>query len=253
MIRWQEARADLIAGFGLLTRLPMPRGIQGSPLGRSVWTWPLVGLVVGAIGAGVYALALHCHLWPLIAATLAVLVMAAITGALHEDGLADTADGIGGGSTPERRLAIMKDSRIGSFGAMALIGSFALRVFTITQIAEPRVVAAIVIAAAVLGRAAMPGVLMLSPAARPEGLAASLGMPDRARIGAGWLIAAILCLIFLAPHHAVAAVIGAVVVAFGMAAAGRKMLGGYTGDTLGATEQLTECVVLLVLVAMFGG
>jgi adenosylcobinamide-GDP ribazoletransferase len=250
VIRWQEARADLIAGFGLLTRLPMPRGIQGSPLGRSIWVWPLVGLVVGAIGAGVYAVALHCHLWPLIGALLAVLAMTAITGALHEDGLADTADGIGGGAAPERRLAIMKDSRIGSFGALALIGSVGLRVFTITQIAEPRVVAAILVTAAVLGRAAMPGVLLLSAAARAEGLAASLGTPDRARIGAGWLIAALLCLLLVTPHHALAAVIGAVVVVFGMAALGRRMVGGYTGDTLGATEQLTECVVLLVLVAM---
>jgi adenosylcobinamide-GDP ribazoletransferase len=247
-----EWRADLVSAFGLLTRLPMPSGVQGSPMGRAVWAWPLVGLVVGALGAASYAIAWHLLLSPWLGGVLAVIVMALVTGGFHEDGLADTADGLGGGTTRESRLAIMKDSRIGSFGALALIFSVGLRVGAIAQLDDPRIVAAGLIAAAVIGRAAMPGVLLLSGPARPGGLGASLGGPDRNRIGIGWVAAALICLLLLTPHRALALALTGAVVAFAVGALGRRFLGGFTGDTLGATEHLAECAVLVVLVASIG-
>jgi adenosylcobinamide-GDP ribazoletransferase len=226
-----RAGADLVAAFGLLTRLPLPRGATGSSTGSSVWAWPLVGLVIGPIGAAGYAIAWRGGLSPALAALLAVIAMALATGGFHEDGLADTADGIGGGATPERRLLIMRDSRIGSFGALALLASVGLRVGAL----------------AVLGRAAMPGVVLLSSPARPGGLGAALGALDRKRVALGCGLAVLSCLMLGRPHAMLEAIFAAVLVAAGMAGLGVRRLGGYTGDTLGATEQLAECAVLLVL------
>jgi adenosylcobinamide-GDP ribazoletransferase len=241
--------ADLTAAFGLLTRLPLPRGAAGSSTGASVWAWPVVGLVIGAIGAAAYALAWRGGLSRGLGGFLAVIAMAVATGGFHEDGLADTADGIGGGSSAEKSLLIMKDSRIGSFGALALIASVGLRVGALAQLAEPRLAAPALITAAVLGRAAMPGVVLLSAPARPGGLAASLGVLDRRRVVIGWGIALLLCLGLEPVHVMLEAIFTALLVAAAMASLGVRQLGGYTGDTLGATEQMAECAVLLVLAA----
>ena len=241
--------ADLVSAFGLLTRLPLPRSTASSSTGASVWAWPVVGLVIGAIGAAAYALAWRAGLSSLLAGLVAVIAMVIATGGFHEDGLADTADGLGGGATPEKRLLIMKDSRIGSFGALALIGSVVLRVGALAQLAEPRLVAPALIVAAVLGRAAMPGVVLLSAPARPGGLGAALGVLDRRRVLIGGALTVVIGLGLERPHALLETIFAALLVAAGVAGVGARSLGGYTGDTLGATEQLTECAVLLVLAA----
>jgi adenosylcobinamide-GDP ribazoletransferase len=217
--------------------------------GASVWAWPVVGLVIGLIGAAGYALAWRGGLSPLLAGLVAIIAMALATGGFHEDGLADTADGIGGGGTPEKRLLIMRDSRIGSFGALALIAAVGLRVGALAQLAEPRLVAPALIMAAVLGRSAMPGVVLLSSPARPGGLGAALGALDRRRVAIGGGLAVLLCLVLQRPHAMLEALLATLLVAAGMAWLGVRSLGGYTGDTLGATEQLAECAVLLSLAA----
>ena len=241
--------ADLVAAFGLLTRLPLPRGATASSTGASVWAWPVVGLVIGAVGAAAYALAWRAGLSALLAGLVAVIAMTVATGGFHEDGLADTADGIGGGATPEKRLLIMKDSRIGSFGALALIASVGLRTGAVAQLVEPRLVAPALIVSAVLARTAMPGVVLLSAPARSGGLGAALGALDRRRLMVGGGIALVLCLLLERPHAVLETVFVTLLVAAAMAGVGVRSLGGYTGDTLGATEQLAECAVLLVLAA----
>ena len=241
-------RADLVSAFGLLTRLPLPKGVQGSAMGQGVWAWPLVGAVVGLISGLVFLFAWRFGLSPFLCGILAVLAMIVTTGGLHEDGLADTADGMGG-ATAERRLAIMKDSRIGSYGALALIGSVGLRAGALAQMVDPHLVLPALILAAMAGRAAMPGVLLLSSPARPGGLAASLGDLPQSRIYIGWGIAAVLGLLLTGLHATALAAAVAILVALLMARFGRKSLGGYTGDTLGAVEQLVECAVLLLLAA----
>lgn len=230
----------------LLTRLPahLLSRANANPA-ACIWAYPIVGATIGAIGAGVYALA-RVGLPPAMAAILAAAATILATGGLHEDGLADTADGFGGGHTRDRKLEIMRDSHIGSYGALALMVTLALRITAIAVIAEPYWAGLALVMAGALGRGAMlVPVLRLAPA-RTGGLATSLATrsPWMAVIGLG--IAAIFAL------PAPIALLGAGVAAVGMTMLARRQVGGYTGDVLGATQQLAECAVLLILASVWG-
>src|SRR5215469_1055652 len=123
-------RDELVAALTFLTRLPLGRARADAPppsLADTVWAFPVAGVVIGAIGGIAYAIARGLALPALAAALIAVATTALVTGALHEDGLADTADGFGGGATREAKLDIMRDSRVGSYGACALTLSLMLR------------------------------------------------------------------------------------------------------------------------------
>ena len=230
--RWTE----FLAALTLLTRLPVSGLIACYPRpGDCVWAYPLAGVVVGGIGGLILWLAHAATLPPALAAILALAATALATGALHEDGLADTADGFGGGRTREAKLAIMRDSRIGTFGALALVLNLALRGTALAT--TPRPIAALVMAA-ILGRAAMLLQLLQAPA-RLDGFAADLAQTPRATLAFGLLLAAPLAVVFPAPAIAAGAA------GIGMAALARRQIGGYTGDVLGATEQLAESAALL--------
>jgi adenosylcobinamide-GDP ribazoletransferase len=231
----------------LLTRLPLGRhGAAATASGA--WAWPLVGALVGAVGAVVLALLAGWHVPPLLAAPWALAAMLLLTGALHEDGLADLADGLGGGTTPERRLAIMRDSRIGSYGGLALVLSTAMRLAALVLLARPGL--ALVVAGG-LARAAMIVPVLALPPARSGGLATTLGVPDRWAGLAGGLLALVIAAMLL-PHAALAATLVAALAGGAVAAVARRALGGVTGDVFGATAVLAECAVLTILVATGG-
>jgi adenosylcobinamide-GDP ribazoletransferase len=232
---------DLAAAFMLLTRLPVARSVPAQS--RGVWAYPIVGGVVGSIAASVFWLAIRLGLPPAIAAICAVGATLLTTGALHEDGLADTADGFGGGATVARKLEIMRDSRIGSFGALALIFSLGIRVVALASLADPAHAAVALIAAGVLGRGAMIGVMLALPPARRDGMAAALGPVPFAPAAIGLAIA---CACAAFPHGA-RALLAAVLAGAFMVWLARRQIGGHTGDVLGATEQAAECAVLLGL------
>src|SRR5215470_19030586 len=139
---------DLMVALGFYTRLPFPqhRPYGGEELAQASWAAPVAGALVGLIGGLAYALAQAAGLGPLPAAGLALVATLLVTGALHEDGLADTADAFGTGASPEARLAIMRDSRIGTFGACVLILSIGLRWAALASLAQPNRVAAALIA-----------------------------------------------------------------------------------------------------------
>jgi hypothetical protein len=185
-----EALGDVIAACGLLTRLPLPqRAVTAGP--RAAWAWPVVGAVVGFLSAAAGALALWLGLPVGVAAAVALATSAMVTGGLHEDGLADTADGLFGGWTRERRLEIMKDSRIGSYGMLALMITGLARWSALTAlIATPNVLLTLIAAGArtesrrpTLGVSVRAPVIM-NPAcccmscARRSGLPASLRKAD---------------------------------------------------------------------------
>lgn len=247
MIRRELDRLACAAQF--LTRLPAPgpRLWSDDLLARSARYFPLVGILVGGLGAAVFLAARL--VWPagVLPAVLAVGVCALVTGGFHEDGLADTADGLGGGQTVERRLEIMKDSRLGSYGALALGLALAARIGALAEIGEAWTAALALVAAHGLGRAAAVVAMRLMPYAADP--AASKLKPVARDVGRGetWLALAFALplLVLLPPFPATAGLLVGGLAALWPALAARRLIGGYTGDVLGAVEQAGETGFLL--------
>lgn len=250
--RMTRSLRELAAAVGLLTRVPLGRWLPAPDdvdHGAAVWAYPVVGLAIGAASGLAYAAAIRLGATPFLAAVWALLVGIILTGALHEDGLADSADGLGGGRDAAHRLAIMRDSRIGTYGALALGVSLLLRVTAIAAIGGPgRVVMALMVAGA-LGRLAILVILRRAPSARADGLAASLGTVGRTPMRLAALIAAASVVVLVRFRLAVWLFLITVLLALAWARLVRRSLDGYTGDTLGAIEIMVECVVLTMLAA----
>lgn len=236
--------SELAAAFGLLTRIRL-RWISGEavPIAHCVWAFPLVGGVIGALGAAAYAVCSLAGIPPIVSAVWSLAAMVLLTGAFHEDGLADTADGLGGGRNRERKLDIMRDSRIGSFGAIALVLSFAARGAAIAALVQPLHVLVALTAAGALARAAIIVLMLILTPARADGLAAGLREVHVPRAITGLAIASLLTLLLLQFPAAIRAIIGALIVALVVAWISRRQIGGYTGDILGASSVVAECVV----------
>jgi len=249
---WISARlTDLLLAFALLTRLPLPRLNLTSPVavGNYVWAFPLVGLVIGCISGGSLWLTRTLGASPSIAALTALVASLLVTGALHEDGLADFWDGIGGGRTRERKLEIMRDSTIGAYGAAALFAGLALRWTALSQIANPFTAACALVVAHTVSRGLLVLVLEYWRPARKDGLAALPGGSWPSSIAALAISAAMTFAAAPAPLALAALFAAAAAVAAVGAIAGRY-LGGYTGDVLGAAEQSAEALVLTVLATL---
>ncbi len=236
-------------------RLAQWVGYSPAMLQASAAHFPAVGWVVGAIGA--LALAAALALWPpLVAAVLCTVVTVLVTGAFHEDGLADVADGLGGASTRERALEIMKDSRIGAFGAIAVVLALGLKFALLAALAGQGafVACAALLAAHVLSRLAPLAVMRASPYVGGEG-GKSKPMADAVSgasvaVAVGWsLPAAALLVVVGGVVNGVAAVVAGALVALFMVRLLRRRLGGFTGDGLGATQQLSELAIYLALAA----
>lgn len=245
------AAIDIPAALGLLTRLPVPvNGAQATARGAAAaWAWPLAGLAVAVLAALAGWLALLIGLPAGVAAALVLAVQVATTGALHEDGLSDSLDGLWGGATRERRLEIMKDSRIGSYGVLALILSMLLRWSAIAALLAGTGWAAALIAAALLSRGGMVALAAALPFARPGGLAASVGHPPRAAVALALALALVGAFLLTGRAGLAAAVVAALALTL-WAAIARARIGGQTGDILGAGQQIGEIAVLLALVAL---
>ncbi|MGC2854575.1 adenosylcobinamide-GDP ribazoletransferase [Novispirillum sp. DQ9] len=244
MIRRFAADLHLAAVF--LTRLPLPRlPADPPPLAGAMWAFPLVGAGVGLIGAGVLVAASALGLGPWVGALLALGVALWVTGGLHEDGLADVADGFGGGQTRDRKLEIMRDSRIGSYGVLALIVALGLKVAALAQ-ADALTAAAALVAAGALGRAAPPLAMLLAGPARTDGLGAGAGTGVPGAAAIAWGLALALAL-GLAGRDGFLACGLALLATFAVVALARRAIGGYTGDVLGAAVLVAEVAVLVVL------
>ncbi len=242
---------DILAAFGLLTRLPMPlREAHGvSQLSRSVWAYPLVGAGVGALSALVWFAAQLAGLGLALSAGLALTSQVLITGALHEDGLADFADGLGARGGREAVLGVMRDSRIGTYGVIALILIFGLRWGGIAGLALHSVLAGL-ICSAILGRLAIVALLVLLPPARDDGLGASVANPPRGSIIAAFVLGIGLVALHLPVLTAALAVLAIAAAVGCVAVLSSRRIGGFTGDVLGAGEQLAQTAVLLILAAL---
>ena len=242
---------DLKVGILFCTRLPLPHStpIDSSDVARASWAFPFAGALVGGAGALAYEAALKGGLPPMLAAALALTATLVVTGCLHEDGLADAADGFGGGRRRERKLEIMRDSRLGTYGACALAMSFILRWTAVAAIASPMLVAWALIAAHVSARAALPAFMRFVPPARPDGLSAQTGQPTPLCVAVAVLLGTLTLGIALGGAAAATGVILAASASLFMAWLSMRQIGGQTGDVLGALEQIIEVVILLTAVA----
>lgn len=239
---------DLRVAAALLTRLPVALEPE-TAAARSraaIWAYPAVGAIVGLFGGVVYAVAVGLGGAPGVAAALAIATQAIVTGFLHEDGLADSADGLGGGRDPEARLLIMRDSRLGAFGAGALMLVLLARWSAIAALPPGAAIVALTVAGA-LSRAAMVGAMWVLPFARQDGLAAMVGRPSNETALAGLALAALIALVAGWLGVVAVALVGAAAAAVSIAALRR--IGGQTGDVLGAVQQASEVVALAALSA----
>jgi adenosylcobinamide-GDP ribazoletransferase len=184
----------------------------------------------------------------LAAAALALGGSAIITGALHEDGLADVADGFGGGRNLESKLEIMRDSRLGTYGAMILLVSFAAKLSALAAIPDGYVVPSL-IAAHALARGVLPAMSLNLPYARKDGLARNAGQPDAATATIAAGLALLIALLSLSWSNALSAAVLAGLSGLAIAWLALRQIGGQTGDVLGGAEQVAETAILVLLAA----
>jgi adenosylcobinamide-GDP ribazoletransferase len=247
--------ADLRIAASFVTILPVasskPSG-EGA-VARATWALPVAGLLVGLAGAFAYKVAIRVGLAPSHAALLALATTTIITGALHEDGLADTADGLGGGRTRERKLEIMRDSRIGSYGVCALILSFGLRWTALATIANPWAVMLALCAAHAAARAGLPAFMSLVAPARSDGLSANAGAPPGRSVATAFGVGTLVLALALGPAKALAGLMLLSAIGLILARSAIRQVGGQTGDILGAFEQVGEILILLVAAAFLHG
>jgi len=242
---------DLKAAVGLLTRLPikvdadraMARGAA------SAWAYPLVGAVIAVFVGAVASAAIWLGIHEPVVAGLCLFTSIMITGAMHEDGLADSADGLWGGWTVERRLEIMKDSRIGTYGVLAVGLSLLLRFSAIWGLIDAGWLWAGLLIAGMGSRAVMLGLMGFIPNARKGGLSHSVGRPTTSTVLVGLGIC-ILCLAIVGGWHVITFVLSAAICGMACASTAQRKIEGQTGDILGATQQVTEVVLLTAALAV---
>ena len=246
MNRMQEIRRlgnEMVVAFQFLTRIPMPAiPFEADSLSRATKFFPLVGLVVGS-GAVLLQRMLTFHIKGPLAALIVLLYLVLITGCLHEDGLADTADGLGGGQTRDQMLAILKDSRIGSYGATALVLSLLARYLLLASLPLEHF-AAYVISSHVLCRwSSLPLSYFLTPAREQDGQGARIAkLTSLASLIFGSVFS-FAVVVFALRWSALAPALAAILTVVFSGWLYARKIGGVTGDCFGATNQLTEIAV----------
>jgi adenosylcobinamide-GDP ribazoletransferase len=246
--RWLQ---DIMLAAAFLTRLPVPLSTdaKGRPLADVAWSFPVVGLLVGGLAGLALLFGFQLGLHPLVCGLFAIGLQVLITGALHEDGLADVADGFGGGAKLSDKLRIMRDSSIGSYGALALIFSIGVRAGGLASMMTPTTALLALMTAAAVSRAMMVALMSQMEMARTDGLAAGAGKPAHDKMLVALGLAAVSAFLLLGAAGwsvLVVAALAALVVGW----IAKRQIGGLTGDVLGATQQVTEAAALLCVAAV---
>jgi adenosylcobinamide-GDP ribazoletransferase len=248
--------AELVHALRFLTRLPVPfaRTIDPPPLHQSMRMFSLAGALIGVVLAGALIAARYLQLPPLLSGLLVSAFGMMITGALHEDGIADVADGFGGGYTPEQRLLIMKDSRIGSYGGLALIVTVLARAscYGVIMLMPTPAIVAVMAAVQAFSRAMVVDLMWAERPARSDGLSVMAGRPS-SQVAVFAIVVALalmgLCTLLVPPEK--------VIVALGLGLAATavvrrlavKLIGGQTGDVCGAVQVTSEIAMLTAFVS----
>ncbi len=238
--------AGFTAATAFFTKIPIEGPRRGVwQLADAAWAFPLVGAGIGGVAALAFLLAELIGLgnWP--AALLSLLAGLALTGALHEDGLADTADGFFGGHDREAKLMIMRDSRHGTYGVLAIVLSVLLRATALAAIGDAIHAGLALVAAHAVSRGALPVAMWAMAPARADGLGAAAGTPRALNVIGAAATGILLGLAMLGPLRGAIGVCLTGIMVFAIAGLARRQIGGYTGDVLGAFQQIGEIVMLL--------
>ena len=244
------ARIHLATAF--LTRLPVPEVCMDTAgsLAAAMSMFPLVGAAIGGFGGGLYLLCTHI-VWPLPAALIAIAAMILVTGALHEDGLADFADGLGARGDKETRLAVMRDPHVGVYGTLAVVLTVLLRAALLSTAPSGWAGLEALVAAAALSRAAIPAAMQLLPPARTDGLGAGAGVPDFTVAALSAALAIALSLITVGFGATLLALVGTIIASGLIGVIAKRALGGFTGDVLGAVQQASEIAILIAVASLW--
>lgn len=244
------ARIHLSTAF--LTCLPVPEVCMDSAgsLASSMSMFPLVGAAIGSFGGLIFLSASH-FLGALPSALLSVAAMIIVTGALHEDGLADLADGLGAKGDKDLRLRVMRDPHVGTFGTLALVLSILLRGALLSAAPGGWTGMLTLIAAAALSRAAIPAAMQTMPPARSDGLGAGAGVPDFTVAALAAVIAINITLLCVGFAATLAAILGTAAGAALIGVTAKRTLGGFTGDVLGAIQQMSEIGILIAVACLW--
>lgn len=241
---------DLKIAMSLLTRLPVPEADwsdEDRPAAQAAWAYPIAGLVVAVVAGFLAMIALWLSIPAPVAALIFLASLTMSTGAMHEDGLADCADGFWGGWDKSRRLEIMKDSAIGTYGVLALIFVTAGRWTLFTALIASGAFWALLLAP-IVSRGALVFVMQSLPHARDDGLSSKTGRPEPDVIRAALGITVVFALLF-SGFSAIWVLASAVLAVFAIRHLAKSKINGQTGDVLGAAQQITEVAVLIALVA----
>lgn len=240
---------DIAYCLVFFTRLPLRFDLGDRKLGEAIWVAPVAGAVVALIGYVAFAALDFVYVPTLPATAIALAAMMLATGCLHEDGLSDVADGFGGGKTLERKLEIMHDSRLGTYGAAALLMSVLIRWSAIANLASHDALLLGLLAAHMASRSIFARLVLDTPLAAQSGLAAGIGPISQT---SAWLslIVGFAALCFLGLFGALATIIALAVVIFGFRHLCLRQIGGINGDALGAAQQLAEITILVAASAI---
>jgi adenosylcobinamide-GDP ribazoletransferase len=245
--RLRRLPADTLAALAFFSRLPVSPTASEFDLKTSAAGWPAAGFVLALTPALVFLVSRAAGFPALIAAAMALALFAALTGAMHEDGLADTFDGFGGGRTRQEKLAIMQDSRLGTYGALALVFTIIVRLAALSVLGlSPGTGALALICAAVVSRSLALWHWNATPPARSDGMAHAAGRPDWLAFAVGLAVGAVAAL-FLLIGFGIAALIGTLMAAAAVGLFSQlavRQIGGHTGDTVGAAQQIAEALLL---------
>lgn len=249
--------AWVLVSMRFLTRLPVPfvRTLDAPPLHQSMAMFPVVGALIGAISAAALVLSNLSGLPDLFSAAFALGVAAILTGALHEDGLADVADAFGGGKTREHRLDILRDSRIGAYGTLALCLTLLARASLLTALLDlpPAIIIALMAGAGAFSRALMVDLLWATRPARSDGLSVMAGRPSRnttlIALAIGGLGAGLAGGVLLSAAAGVLALVAAGIAMAMVRELAMRKIGGQTGDVCGTGQVMAETAMLVVYAA----
>jgi adenosylcobinamide-GDP ribazoletransferase len=251
--RVRSLPADTLTALAFFSRVPVRPQPVSFDLRRTAGAWPVAGFVLALGPAILFALASALHIAPIVSAALAFAAMAFLTGGMHEDGLSDTADGFGGGATREEKLALMRDSRLGAYGALALVFTILVKVGALAAIGASlwAGVLAIVLAATASRAIALWHWGATMPA-RSDGMAASAGRPDAQALAVGSLVGLVAAVLLLFAFK-FAALLALLLAAVGIILFSRladRQIGGHTGDTIGASQQIAEALLFAGLASL---